>query len=67
MCFPPFYTIIFYLFNNTNFQGGPDSDAGVYYCVAKNKFGEVRSQEANLRVAMLREEFRINPHSVQVF
>uniref|UniRef100_A0A914KPJ1 Ig-like domain-containing protein n=1 Tax=Meloidogyne incognita TaxID=6306 RepID=A0A914KPJ1_MELIC len=46
-------------------SGGPDSDAGVYYCVAKNKFGEVRSQEANLRVAMLREEFRINPHSVQ--
>lgn len=46
-------------------SGGPDSDAGVYYCVARNKFGDVRSQEANLRVAMLRDEFRINPHSVQ--
>ncbi|KAL3095301.1 hypothetical protein niasHS_007400 [Heterodera schachtii] len=46
-------------------SGGTDSDAGVYHCVARNQFGEVRSQEANLRVAMLRDDFRLNPHAVQ--
>lgn len=46
-------------------NGGTDSDAGTYYCVARNKFGEARSQEANVRVAMLRDDFRINPHAIQ--
>lgn len=47
-------------------KGGTDPDSGVYHCIARNRFGEVRSQDANVRVAVLRDEFRINPHAVQV-
>ena len=46
-------------------SGGTDSDAGTYFCIAKNELGQVRSQEANLRIAMLRDDFRVNPHAIQ--
>jgi len=46
--------------------GGTDSDAGTYYCIAKNQYGEVRSQEASVRIAMLRDDFKANPRAVQV-
>ncbi|KAH7671532.1 Immunoglobulin I-set domain containing protein, partial [Aphelenchoides avenae] len=45
-------------------SGGKDSDAGNYYCIAKNEHGEARSQEANVRIAMLRDEFRVRPRTI---
>lgn len=51
---------------NKTFKGGTDSDAGTYYCEASNEFGSVRSQEANVRIALLKDDFRVNPHPIQV-
>ncbi|XP_055334826.1 protein sax-3-like [Paramacrobiotus metropolitanus] len=39
------------------------SDSGVYFCLARNKFGEARSNNASLQVAFLRDEFRRSPNS----
>ncbi|PAV85388.1 hypothetical protein WR25_09827 [Diploscapter pachys] len=47
-------------------KNGKDGDAGSYYCVAKNEFGEAKSNEGSLKLAMLREDFRTRPRSVQV-
>ncbi|KAI1732012.1 immunoglobulin i-set domain-containing protein [Ditylenchus destructor] len=47
-------------------NGGADSDAGTYYCIAKNEHGQVQSQEANVKIALLRDDFRVNPHAIQV-
>ncbi|VDO75999.1 unnamed protein product, partial [Onchocerca flexuosa] len=44
---------------------GKDADSGTYYCVAKNKYGEVWSREASLKIAMLRDDFRIRPRPLQ--
>lgn len=50
-----------------SFSGkGKDADSGTYYCVAKNKYGEVWSREASLKIAMLRDDFRIRPRPIQV-
>ncbi|ULT81800.1 hypothetical protein L5515_017516 [Caenorhabditis briggsae] len=46
-------------------KNGKDSDAGAYYCVASNEHGEVKSNEGSLRLAMLREDFRVRPRTVQ--
>lgn len=47
-------------------KSGKDADSGTYYCVAKNKYGEARSREASLKIAMLRDDFRTRPRTTQV-
>jgi roundabout axon guidance receptor 2 len=44
---------------------GKDADSGTYYCVARNKYGETRSREAVLKIAMLRDDFRTRPRNVE--
>ncbi|CAL4078128.1 unnamed protein product, partial [Meganyctiphanes norvegica] len=43
-----------------------DSDAGVYWCVATNQNGKVRSTNATLEVAVLEDEFYSMPDDTQV-
>ncbi|XP_065215201.1 protein sax-3-like [Planococcus citri] len=42
-------------------HGRKDSDQGTYWCLARNQAGFVRSRNATLDVAILRDEFRIEP------
>ncbi|XP_012547376.2 protein sax-3 [Bombyx mori] len=46
-------------------HGRVHSDAGVYWCEATNSYGTARSRNATLHVAVLREEFRLEPESKQ--
>lgn len=60
-------TIVFEIAGYIFFEGkGKDADSGTYYCSAKNKYGEARSREASLKIAMLRDDFRLRPRPVQV-
>lgn len=43
-----------------------ESDAGIYWCEAKNELGVARSQNATLRVATFRDEFRLEPQNTRV-
>uniref|UniRef100_A0AC35U446 Roundabout 2 n=1 Tax=Rhabditophanes sp. KR3021 TaxID=114890 RepID=A0AC35U446_9BILA len=45
---------------------GKDADTGTYYCIAKNIHGEARSQDATVRVATLKEDFKTRPRNVNV-
>ncbi|CAH4036461.1 unnamed protein product [Pieris brassicae] len=46
-------------------HGRAHSDAGVYWCEATNAYGTARSRNATLHVAVLREEFRLEPVTTQ--
>uniref|UniRef100_A0A915AF13 Roundabout n=1 Tax=Parascaris univalens TaxID=6257 RepID=A0A915AF13_PARUN len=54
-----------FLLRVNNGKSGKDADSGTYYCVAKNKYGEARSREASLKIAMLRDDFRTRPRTTQ--
>jgi roundabout axon guidance receptor 2 len=43
-----------------------ENDGGLYWCEARNEFGMARSRNATLRVATLREDFRLHPQNAFV-
>ncbi|CAB3399163.1 unnamed protein product [Caenorhabditis bovis] len=46
-------------------KNGKDNDSGSYYCIAENEDGQAKSNEGSLKLAMLREDFRTRPRTIQ--
>ncbi|VDM81053.1 unnamed protein product [Strongylus vulgaris] len=52
--------------DQVNRKNGKDGDSGSYHCVARNEHGEAQSREGTLKIAMLRDDFRTRPRTVQL-
>ncbi|KAL1233400.1 Protein sax-3 [Trichinella pseudospiralis] len=53
-----------FLMQAVNQGRNQNSDAGVYWCLVRNARGEARSRNATLKIAWLKEEFRVHPKPV---